>query len=345
MPISLGTDIPIGNIDAELKKLWLADEANTRASLTNFAIYSERENSLEENTELIEEITAEQACRAILIHADPTCKDTSAKAWITAHCRIDPRGHKNICSEQITFDLCGPTGDLLRNIVFAHLDSDLPLVLWWQGDLNENFDERLYSRIDRLLVNSDKWQHPESSFVALRRAVQDTDHRLAVHDLSWSRSYHFRLAVASLFDDHAALSRLGELEKITVRHGDGVPLAARMLSTWISIRLGLEFDAAKGSGSRKDGSVIEFQHIQTEPGANLCELEFATSDAKFSITRESGSRFLRTKIECPERSHEILSPAGPERRAELISDLLARAGSNSGYREILATPLFTGTAP
>ena len=71
MSASLGSDIPIGNIDAELRKLWLADEANTRASLTNFAIYSERDNSLEENTRLIEEITADQACRAIVIHADP----------------------------------------------------------------------------------------------------------------------------------------------------------------------------------------------------------------------------------------------------------------------------------
>ena len=51
MPASLGSDIPIGNIDAELRKLWLADEANSRASLTNFAIYSERENSLEDRPE------------------------------------------------------------------------------------------------------------------------------------------------------------------------------------------------------------------------------------------------------------------------------------------------------
>lgn len=328
MATSLGNDIPIGNIDAELRKLWLADELNTRASLTNFAIYSEQENSLEQNTALIEEITAEQACRAILIHADPTSGEAGARAWVTAHCRIDPRGHKNICSEQLSFELRGPTGDLLRNIVFAHLDSDLPLVLWWQGDLNQNFDERLYSRIDRLLINSDRWDQPGSSFAAVRRALEDTEHRIAIHDLSWTRSYHFRLAIANLFDDPAALAHLGELKKVTITHEDGVPLAARMLSTWIAARL-------------PGGADIRFRHVEEGVGANLTGIEFTTAgDARFTITREGGSRFLKTTLECTERSHETLSPAGPEHRSDLILDLMARAGSNSRYTEILNSPRF-----
>ncbi|MFT5408901.1 MAG: glucose-6-phosphate dehydrogenase assembly protein OpcA [Verrucomicrobiales bacterium] len=321
-----GQDIPIGNIDAELRKLWLDDDANTRASLTNFAIYSERDDALAENSALIEDITAEQACRAILIQADPNCKEAGARAWVTAHCRIDPRGQKNICSEQISFDLCGPTGDLLRNIVFAHLDSDLPLVFWWQGDLNENFDERLYSRIDRLLVNSDKWDQPRQSFAALRQALEDTGGRIAIHDLSWSRSYHFRLAIAKLFDDHLALGQLANLKKITITHEDGVPLAARMLGAWIADRVA--------------GLAVEFEYLQDGQGANLTRINFDTGKSKFSIEREGNSRFLKTRIDCPEKSHETLSPAGPEHRSDLITDLMARAGSNSRYRQILNSPNF-----
>ena len=212
-------------------------------------------------------------------------------------------------------------GDLLRNIVFAHLDSDLPLVLWWQGDLNENFDERLYSRIDRLLVNSDKWDEPEKSFEILRRALEDTNNRLSIHDLSWSRSYHFRLAIASLFDDQAALAHLTEISDITITYEDGVPLAARMLSTWIKEIL--------------QRPAIRFHQIGRGAGANLTGITFAAGEATFSITRESGSRYLKTRIDCPEKAHETLSPAGPERRSELIAELMARAGSNSRYREVL----------
>ena len=43
---------------------------------------------------------------------------------------------------------------MIPNIVFAHLDSDLPLYLWWQGDLTQNFDERFYSVMDLLFVDS-----------------------------------------------------------------------------------------------------------------------------------------------------------------------------------------------
>ena len=330
MATHLGSDIPIGNIDAELRRLWLADEANTRASLTNFAIYSEREDSLEENTALIEEITAEQACRAILVHANPACSDAGAKAWITAHCRIDPRGQKNICSEQIAFELCGPTGDLLRNIVFAHLDSDLPLVFWWQGDLNDNFDERLYSRIDRLLINSDRWRDPARSFAILRRALADTCGRLPIHDLSWSRSFYFRNAIANLFDDHDALSRLADLKSITVTHNGGVPLAARMLSAWVLAKI--------------PPAGIEVEHVEDGAGTNLTGVRFGFSDATFSITRAGGSRFLKTIIDCRDRVQEALNPAGPERRSDLIAELMARAGSNSGYQTILASDTLIASA-
>ena len=205
--------------------------------------------------------------------------------------------------------------------MFAHLDSDLPLVLWWQGDLNENFDERLYSRIDRLLINSDKWSEPEKSFAILRRALEETRGRLSIHDLSWSRGYHLRLAIANLFDDHAALAHLAEVSEITITYEDGVPLAARMLSTWIA-----------GILQQQE---IRFHHTESGVGANLTGITFTAGAATFSITRESGSRFLRTIIDCPEKKHEMLSPAGPERRSELITDLMARAGSNSRYQGIL----------
>ena len=78
-----------------------------------------------------------------------------ARAWIQAHCQINRRGEKSVCSEQISFFLTGRSPGLLRNVVFAHLDSDLPLAFWWRGEFSDAFEERLYSRIDRLLFGSD----------------------------------------------------------------------------------------------------------------------------------------------------------------------------------------------
>src|SRR5882757_10459484 len=132
---SLGLQVELDKIDSELKKLWAQSEgAMTRASLINLAVYSEEPDSLEKNTQLIAKIAENHACRAIVIGADCKAKQNRVEAWISAHCHVSRAGSKQICSEQLSFLLKGKQCGLLPNIVFAQLDSDLPLYLWWQEE-------------------------------------------------------------------------------------------------------------------------------------------------------------------------------------------------------------------
>src|SRR5437870_13295893 len=90
---SLGVPVAISRIDQELKKLWQQNEdALTRASLVNLAVYSEEPGSLERNTQLLAKITENHACHPIVIEAD--CKATAARMdhWISAHCHASPDG-------------------------------------------------------------------------------------------------------------------------------------------------------------------------------------------------------------------------------------------------------------
>src|SRR5450432_2025865 len=133
-----GAPVEIGKIDRELKKLWdQSDGVMTRASLINLAVYSEAPDSLGKNTALVSEITENHACRAIVIAADPKAKESGVEAWISAHCHVSKAGSKQVCSEQLSFLLNGESAGLLPNIVFAQLDSDLPLYLWWQEEFHE----------------------------------------------------------------------------------------------------------------------------------------------------------------------------------------------------------------
>src|SRR2546430_3025402 len=101
---SLGQSVEIGKIDKELKKLWREGEgAMTRASLINLAIYSEKPDSLEKNTELIARITENHACRALVIGANRQSEEHRVEAWINAHCHVTRVGGKQICSEQLSF--------------------------------------------------------------------------------------------------------------------------------------------------------------------------------------------------------------------------------------------------
>ena len=123
----LGVEVPIASIEKELHKLWEQDEAQTNASLMNLAVYSERCGGLLENSKILRELTREHACRALLIEIDRSVTDPSLRAWITAHCHL-AEGRKSVCCEQVAFRLTGRVTGRFRNTVFAHLNSDLPLV-------------------------------------------------------------------------------------------------------------------------------------------------------------------------------------------------------------------------
>src|SRR5437588_9980425 len=92
---SLGQSVEIGKIHKELKKLWQEGEgAMTRASLINLAVYSEKPDSLEKNTQLIARITESHACRALLSGVNRASKEDRVDARITAHWHVTRRGSK-----------------------------------------------------------------------------------------------------------------------------------------------------------------------------------------------------------------------------------------------------------
>ena len=83
---SLGTPVEINRIQKELKKLWAEGEGvMTRASLINLAVYSEEQDSLGKNTQLMSQLTESHACRAIVIEADRSATQNQVAAWIVVN--------------------------------------------------------------------------------------------------------------------------------------------------------------------------------------------------------------------------------------------------------------------
>src|ERR1700731_3948517 len=166
---SLGQPVEIGKIHKALKKLWQEGEgAMTRASLINLAIYSEKPGSLQRNPQPIVRITESHACRALVIGANRKSKENRVEAWINAHCHVTRSGNKQICSEQLSFSLEGPCVKFLPSIVFSHLDSDLPLYLWWQDDFPDPMDPQLWAWVNRLIFDSQS----SKTFGAIRPLVE-----------------------------------------------------------------------------------------------------------------------------------------------------------------------------
>ena len=342
----MGLEVSVESIDGELRKLWEADEASTNASLMNLALYSEDPASLQANSEAARQLTQHHACRALLIAMDRKAPEASIRSWITAHCHL-AHGKKSVCCEQLAFLLSGKATGRLRNTVFAHMASDLPLVFWWQGELSDIFEERLYRMIDRLIVDSATWKDPVAGFERVEEALHDARHRMILQDLSWTRTYHFRLSVAALFDDLVAQRALPEVNEVRVVAHPDHRCSALMMLAWLvtqagwrsGLELGLAAERAAGCDEcflfeSKDGLSITARVEWNEGSAPLGLVEVKAPDCVVSVCRDRGETYLHQRLECPGHSLNQSGPADADEQWELVADQLSRGGKNSLFQKV-----------
>ncbi len=346
----LGKPVEIPKIDKELQELFLDDSdpdtgGIARASLINLALYNENQDDIERDSATLAELTSEAACRSLLVTADRSGHESGARAWVQVHCQIDRSGKKTVCTEQISFYLKGDSPGLLRNIVFAHLDSDLPLAFWWRGEFTDAFEERLFSRIDRLLFDSESWDSPRNHFIRLGEAQESLAQPFVMHDLAFTRLNSIRHAIASAFDRLATLPSLESLREISIRYADGYRMSALYLAGWIALRLGAKVEAGKSSAaemkfiSSREGSPSDFRISLSELEADrkgTVEVDFVIGDNRVEISRCQTRNFLRTLIHRPDaKTEENWLPVTKMTDTALVTDILNRAGRNRTYAQVI----------
>lgn len=333
----LGMEVPVSEIDRELRRLWEQDEARTNASLMNLVVYSEKPGSLLKNSAIIHDLTQEHACRAILVEINRAEPLPSLRAWITAHCHL-AHGRKSVCCEQIAFYLTGIVTGRFRNTVFAHLNSDLPLVFWWQGELSDILTERLVSVIDRLIVDSSCWADPAASFRRIEEAAR-ANSDLIIQDHEWTRTWQFRLGVASVFEDPAAQQVLPDIESVEITHHPAHRNAALQMLAWLATQAG--WRDAQGSGftfESASGKTISAKLIENAGAPPISALTLRAGSKAAHIIHAAGSAHVERRVEAPGYQATSLAPADPLSSEELVAMQLARGGRNSLFHKIL--PLF-----
>lgn len=343
----LGIPVEIAAIDGELKKLWEADEASTNASLMNFLVYTEDPRKLTANSEMIQGFTREHACRAVLIAMDRKAPEPSVAAWITAHCHL-AHGRKSICSEQISFLLSGRSFGRLRNTVFAHLSSDLPLVFWWQGEISDLFEERLYSILDRFIFDSSTWSNPAEGFAKILEAREQTNDHMVTQDLAWTRSYHYRLAIAGLFDDPAAGRAFPEIEEVNIVAQKSQRSSALLMLAWVveqagwksGLELGLAAETNPENGESflfesKEGRNIVAKVTWDDEGAPLSLLSIRAPGCEVKVSRQKGDSHLCQAICTDGHCLYASGPADADDSEGLVGDQLSRGGKNSLFLRVL----------
>jgi glucose-6-phosphate dehydrogenase assembly protein OpcA len=327
--ISPGLPVALGDIDRQLGLLWEhSDAAKARASLVNLVIYSEAPDAIAANTPLLSEIAADHAFRALLVQGHPDATESGVRAWITAHCHLREAGQKEICSEQITFQLDGPAAGRLPSIVFSHLDTDLPLYLWWQGDLHAAPDPELWRWVDRLIIDSNSWTAPAGQFPILQEIRSLARPRSAFCDLNWTRLFHLRYAIAQIFDLPAALERLDRIDLVEIAHAPGCRLTALQLLGWLGSRLGWHLDHGGEAPyfHRRNGGRVVFR-LEEEAAAASCvsAIRLGLGDASASVRRESAADYYLAEFHAPGHPpFAQLLPAGREKTSDILLSELSR---------------------
>ena len=333
---SLGLPVKVGDIDQELKKLWQESQGSmTRASLVNLAVYSEKAGSLNNNTQLMANITENHACRAIVIEADCIAKENRVEAWISAHCHVAGVGSKQVCSEQISFLLKGACVTLLPSIVFSHLDSDLPFYVWWQDELREPVHPQLWAWVDRLIYDSHGWEDFRAQMRLLESAEQEANQRIVLCDLNWTRLDSLRFALAQFFDHPASHHNFAKINSLRIDLAPGFRSTAVLFAGWLAAQLNWSTEKATTPNNLRfvspSGQKIEVE-LRERPGEPIGEVAMASGDVEFLVAHAKCGDLLEVSRGKPgEKRMPQLMPAGKNDPVSLMSQELARGGPHHVY--------------
>ncbi len=263
-PLTTTTELPIAAVEHELRALWQAaaeSDAVSRASLFNLVAVTATDAEYDHVTTTIRKLTNRHPCRAIVLRAGDD--DTApATAQINAHCHLTGGGQKQVCCEQITVHAGAPQ---LPAAMLALLEGDLPVVLWWPGDLTRQAElfRQLSALADRVIGDTSHGAPPATAPAAW------------FTDISWLRLAFWREQVAEFFDEPAARALVPAIESVAVEYTTrpGAARRAGLLAAWFARQAGW---SARGA-VRRVRLALSASSETTDAGVLAIELRAASA--------------------------------------------------------------------
>ncbi|MDZ7361819.1 MAG: glucose-6-phosphate dehydrogenase assembly protein OpcA [candidate division KSB1 bacterium] len=211
--------VAVDEIATKLEALWQGLTAQmpdcTRACNLNLLLFSPHEGAYERAAHQLVELTRRQPARVIALIAEPEADENEISSYVSAHFH-DVDGKKTGC-EQITISAKGNVVDKLPEIVVPLIASDLPAVLWWQGDLPEEsvLFEKLIAASRQLIFDSADGRDAGATLSQARALTLNWESGVC-SDLNWRRTARWREVVAEFLESPVAASRREQLAEISV---------------------------------------------------------------------------------------------------------------------------------
>jgi glucose-6-phosphate dehydrogenase assembly protein OpcA len=304
--------LSLDRVEPELARLWEEEARRSQATrvelLTLVALVSEPA-LLERAQNVVARVARAHPSRTVLATWIPS--DTAGITADVALHRASPGGAA--CGDQITVEATGAGREWLPENADRLALPDLPICVWWVGDLPDY--DRLFDRMavaaDLVIVNSDEMDLRDlEKLASVLARVRD---RCAMTDLTWIRLRPLQELVARFFDDESARGCMSAIDRITIefspREGekDVASTQAGLLFGWMAHALslrpeGVHWKRGAGWGEATLGRVVaRFVHrprADVPPGSVL-RVTIECDGARFDIERQDDPQVLRWSRETP----------------------------------------------
>jgi glucose-6-phosphate dehydrogenase assembly protein OpcA len=290
----------ISDIRDELNRMWAAQARNgetiLRATTHNLIVVSTDSAHASETTDRVIELTSARPGRVILIDVEPGTEER-LDAWVSIYCR--PSGDRQVCGELITLAVRGALRDAVDTTATALLAPDLPVYLWWTGELTA--DDRLFQRlarsIARVLVDSGAFSTGADALGMLARLTPE----LRLGDLSWARLTPWRRMLSRLWEAPGIADAVDDLRSMHIEYAgakdEDRSERGLLLLGWLADRLGRIL--AEARSEREGGYFTRWRNAGRE-----CEVVIASRDKQTlspgelsAITIRAGKNSATTKTQ------------------------------------------------
>ncbi len=207
--------LSVDQVEREVARLWEEEARKSgaaRVELLTLVAHVSEPHLLERAQKVLAEVVKSVACRTIVA----VWRD-GAEPAITADAalhRVSEGGPP--CGDAIILEAVGEAREWIPGNADRLALSDLPVCIWWVGDLPDHDDlfDRMVANADVVIVNSQEMDLRDleklSSIAARSRG------RYALADLAWARLRWVQDLVARFFDDEPGRACLPGLERIDI---------------------------------------------------------------------------------------------------------------------------------